>query len=47
MTVKWSDLAVGHPSKARDAWAHKDIKLEGDEYAADVPSHGVALLTVR
>ena len=47
ITAKWSDLNLGHPIKARDLWEHKEIKLQGPEYAADVPGHGVILLTIR
>jgi len=32
--------------KARDLWAHQDVKFVGGVYAATVPSHGVLLLRV-
>jgi alpha-galactosidase len=44
MSVKWKDLGV--KGKARDIWAHADVKVEGEEFAATVPSHGVAMLRV-
>lgn len=47
VTVKWSDLGLGTPpTTARDLWAHSDVKLDGPEYTASVPSHGVAMLRV-
>ncbi len=46
ITVKWADLEMKTPSHARDLWAHKDVTLEGPEYAASVPAHGVVLLRV-
>jgi alpha-galactosidase len=44
MSVKWKDL--GAKGKARDLWAHADVKVEGEEFAATVPSHGVVMLRV-
>ena len=44
MSVKWKDLGVR--GKSRDLWAHADIKVEGEEFAATVPSHGVVMLRV-
>lgn len=47
ITVKWADLGVKHtPKRARDLWAHSDLKLEGPEYSVSVPAHGVMLLRV-
>jgi alpha-galactosidase len=47
VTVKWADLGLrSAPKSARDLWAHADVKLDGSEYSATVPSHGVALLRV-
>jgi alpha-galactosidase len=46
-TVKESDLGLsGKVKKARDLWAHRDVKFSGGVYAATVPSHGVLLLRV-
>jgi alpha-galactosidase len=45
MSVKWKDL--GAKSKARDLWAHADVKVEGEEFSATVPSHGVVMLRVQ
>ena len=45
MTVRWSDLGIkGSPRRARDLWAHADVKVSGPEYSATVPGHGVVLL---
>jgi alpha-galactosidase len=46
-TVKASDLGFsGAVKKARDLWAHEDVKFNGGAYAATVSSHGVLLLRV-
>ena len=46
-TVKAADLGLkGNVTKARDLWAHKDVKFNGGAYSATVPSHGVLLLRV-
>jgi alpha-galactosidase len=47
MSVKWSDLGVKGKAKARDLWAHADVKVEGAEFTASVPSHGVVMLKVN
>jgi alpha-galactosidase len=44
MSVKWKD--VGATGKARDLWAHADVKVEGEEFAATVQIHGVVMLRV-
>jgi alpha-galactosidase len=46
MSVKWSDVGVKGKAKIRDLWAHADVKAEGAEFTAMVPSHGVAMLKV-
>ena len=46
-TVKAADLGLGGSvKKARDLWAHKDVKFSGGAYTATVPSHGVLMLRV-
>jgi alpha-galactosidase len=46
-TVKESDLGLGGKVKrARDVWAHRDVKFTDGAYSATVPSHGVMLLRV-
>ncbi|MDQ6706850.1 MAG: glycoside hydrolase family 27 protein [Acidobacteriota bacterium] len=48
VTVKWADADVqGTPSRARDLWAHSDMQLNGPEYSATVPAHGVVMLRVE
>jgi alpha-galactosidase len=47
ISVKWSELGLKTPPhKARDLWAHSDVKMEGAEYGGTVPSHGVVMLRV-
>ncbi len=47
VTVKWSDLGLSAPPRhARDLWLHREVKLEGFGFAAQVPGHGVVLLRV-
>jgi alpha-galactosidase len=45
-TLKAGDLHLRTVKKARDLWAHKDVKFSGDAYSAVVPSHGVLMLKV-
>ena len=45
--VKWSEAGFkSSPARARDLWAHADVKMEGDEYSVTVPTHGVVLLRI-
>jgi alpha-galactosidase len=45
IAIKWADLGIQKsPTRARDLWAHTDVKLEGPDYSVTVPAHGVALL---
>ena len=47
-TVRAGDLHLkGNVKRARDLWAHQDIKFTGDGYSATVPSHGVLMLRVN
>jgi alpha-galactosidase len=46
-TVNAADLHLAHKvKKARDLWAHTDVKFTDGAYTASVPSHGVLLLRV-
>ena len=47
MNIKWADVGVKQGAKARDLWAHADVRVEGQEYTTTVPSHGVVMLRVR
>jgi alpha-galactosidase len=42
--VKAGELQLGKVKKARDLWAHKDVKFTDGTYSATVPSHGVLML---
>jgi alpha-galactosidase len=49
ISVSWSE--IGYPqhvaAQVRDLWAHKDLgKLIG-KFSAEVPSHGVVMVTVK
>src|SRR6266849_1155937 len=47
ITVQLSELGLKTaPAHVRDLWAHNDLKLDGTEYSATVPSHGVVMLRV-
>jgi alpha-galactosidase len=47
VTVKWSELGLKTPSRAKDLWAHKDATFQGPEATTSVPGHGVTLWRVR
>ena len=47
ITVRWSDLGLRGTPAVRDLWAHRDLDRAPDQYTATVPSHGVALITVK
>ena len=47
ISVKWSEVGVNKTNpKVRDLWSHKDVEA-ASELSADVPAHGVMMLTVR
>ena len=46
MSVAWSDLGLHGNLMVRDLWAHKDLGKVADQFTADVPSHGVVLITI-
>ena len=47
VTVKWADLGLqSAPKHARDLWSHSDVKVDGPQYSATLPAHGVVLLRV-
>lgn len=47
VTVKWADLGLSDtPQQARDLWLHRDVKLTGPEFSAQVAGHGVVLLRI-
>jgi alpha-galactosidase len=47
LSFKWADFGIKRGAKARDLWAHAEVKVDGEGYAATIPSHGVVLLRVR
>lgn len=47
VTVRWEDLGLSGKPHVRDLWEHKDIGVSGPDYSANVPGHGVIMLTVR
>ena len=46
MTVAWKQLGWSGKQQVRDLWAHKDLGSFADQFTADVPPHGVVLITV-
>ena len=48
MGVLWTE--IGYPehlsAKIRDLWQKKDVGSTSGAYAADVPSHGVVMITI-
>jgi alpha-galactosidase len=47
MTVAWADLRLHGKLRVRDLWAHQDLGKVADQFSAEVPAHGVVLITVR
>jgi len=47
ITAKWSELGIEGKQIVRDLWRQKDLGEFGDQYAATVPRHGVALVRIR
>jgi alpha-galactosidase len=49
ISVAWSD--IGYPDEltasVRDLWAEKDLQKQHGAFAAEVPSHGVIMVTVK
>lgn len=49
MSVAWTD--IGYPdalsASVRDLWAAKDTGKQSGGYSAEVPSHGVVMLTIK
>jgi alpha-galactosidase len=46
MTITWKQLGWHGKLAVRDLWAHKDLGRIGDQFTAEVPPHGVVLITV-
>jgi len=46
VTVNWADLGLSGKQKVRDLWRQQDVGQFSDNYAAEVPRHGVVLIRV-
>ena len=42
----WAELGINSRSKVRDLWEHRPIVVDGTEYSATIPGHGVVMLRV-
>jgi alpha-galactosidase len=49
ITVSWTSLGYpGHlAAQVRDLWAGRDMGSAQDSFSANVPSHGVVMITVK
>src|SRR5580658_9775151 len=49
ISVAWSDIGYpdGLTASVRDLWAKKDLEKQRGAYTAEVPSHGVVMVTVK
>ena len=49
IAVAWTD--IGYPdslsASVRNLWTASDLGKQNGSYSADVPSHGVAMLTIK
>ncbi|HTQ30284.1 MAG TPA: NPCBM/NEW2 domain-containing protein [Opitutaceae bacterium] len=42
----WSQLGLSGPQRVRDLWRQKDLGVFKDQFAAEIPRHGVILIRV-
>lgn len=47
LSVKWSDLGIQGAYIVRDLWRQKDLGVYKDEFSAEVPPHGVVMISIR
>jgi alpha-galactosidase len=47
LTVTWTDLGISGKWIARDLWRQKDLGTFEKEFSADVPPHGVVMISLR
>jgi alpha-galactosidase len=47
LSVKWSDLGIQGAYIVRDLWRQKDLGVFKDEFSAEVPPHGVIMISIR
>jgi alpha-galactosidase len=49
ISVSWTE--IGYPqqlqAQVRDLWAHKDLGKFTGKFSAEVPSHGVVMVTIK
>jgi alpha-galactosidase len=49
ISADWQD--IGYPAKVsanvRDLWAHQDLGAKSGSFSAEIPSHGVVMVTVK
>ncbi len=43
----WATLGISGPHRVRELWQHRELGVFPDAFAAEVPAHGVLLVTVR
>lgn len=44
LSVAWAELGISGRQRVRDVWRQKDLAKYKNEFRADVPRHGVALV---
>lgn len=47
LTAQWSDLKLKGKYIVRDLWRQKDLGVFENKFSADVPQHGVVLVSIR
>ena len=47
VTVNFEGIGIKGPAGVRDLWAHKDLGVFQEQFTAQVPRHGVALVKVK
>jgi len=47
LSVKWTELGIKGKYIVRDLWRQKDIGTFDEEFSADVPPHGVVMISLR
>lgn len=45
--LRWQDLGITGKYIIRDLWRQKDLETFEDSFKADVPRHGVVLVSLR
>src|SRR5579871_5352450 len=47
ITGSWAGLGMKNPVSGRDLWAHRDFRVDGPKFTANVPGHGVILWRIK